>query len=92
MAVRRRQRQTYIEGNTVRKIQPLERQPKRRQGQEHRSRRRAKEKLHIQYVNILYGISVYCCGYGAVVLCKLSSASGGDDQQSQAYSSIRNAA
>lgn len=59
MAVRRRQRQTYIEGNTVRKIQPLERQSKRRQGQEHRSRRRAKEKLHIQYVNILYTVFLF---------------------------------
>ena len=59
MAVRRRQRQTYIEGNTVRKIQPLERQPKRRQGQEHRSRRRAKEKLHIQYVNIFYTVFLF---------------------------------
>ena len=88
MAVRRRQRQTYIEGNTVRKIQPLERQPKRRQGQEHRSRRRAKEKLHIQYVNIFYTVFLFT----AAVMCKLSSASGGDDQQSQAYSSIRNAA
>lgn len=59
MAVRRRQRQTYIEGNTVRKIQPLERQPKRRQGQEHRSRRRTKEKLHIQYVNIFYTVFLF---------------------------------
>lgn len=56
MAANRRRRQTYIEGNTVRKIQPLERQPKGRQGQERRPGRRPKAKVQIQYVNIFYTV------------------------------------
>lgn len=53
MATDRRQR--YIEGNTVRKIQPAER-PKRRQdpGRQHRNRQNRRES--IQYVNVFYTV------------------------------------
>lgn len=48
-------RRGYIEGNTVRKTEPIER-PRRREEPRRRVRRRVKEK--VQYVNVLYMVFV----------------------------------
>lgn len=50
-----RRRRGYIEGNTVRKIQPLE-HPPRRQGTRRRVGNRQAEKGRVQYVNIFYSV------------------------------------
>lgn len=59
MAAGRRQRQLrqgYIEGNTVRKIQPAELRPSRGQRPERQTGNRPKRKERIQYVNIFYTV------------------------------------
>lgn len=55
MATDSRRRQKYIEGNTVRKIQPVE-SPSRKQGRKRNAQRRPSEKEHVQYVNIFYTV------------------------------------
>lgn len=54
MALNRRR---YIEGNTVRKTEPLER-PRRREGPRRQVRRRRAVKEKVQYVNVLYTVFV----------------------------------
>ena len=54
MAFNSNRRHEYVEGNTVRKIQPLER-PEKRQRQKHH-KRKAVYKEQIQYVNVLYTV------------------------------------
>lgn len=51
----RERRYRYVEGNTVRKIQPSDR-PDRRQKPNHRKRRKPSAKKHIQYVNVFYTV------------------------------------
>lgn len=56
MAASRRRRQEYIEGNTVRKIQPLKQRPARKQEPGRQAGRRPEKKEKIQYVNIFYTV------------------------------------
>lgn len=56
MAASRRRRQEYIEGNTVRKIQPLKQRPARKQEPGRQAARRPGKKEKIQYVNIFYTV------------------------------------
>ncbi len=53
MALDKRYR--YVEGNTVRKLQPSERHGRRQEPKRHERRRTSKGK-HIQYVNVFYTV------------------------------------
>ena len=50
-------RKRYIEGNTVRKTEPL-RRPKRQEEPRRQAKRRRAPREKIQYVNVLYAIFV----------------------------------
>jgi len=55
MATVKRRKHGYIEGNTVRKIQPLERPAGRQEQRPHPGRKKS-QKERIQYVNIFYTV------------------------------------
>ena len=52
LAMASKKKYGYVEGNTVRKIQPAERPRRERRSAEHRNRQAGKEK--VQYTNLLY--------------------------------------